>query len=50
MVTAKQKPILDMPKMMRKEFTNATKESHPTTQEERKKRRKELNYKTARVQ
>lgn len=39
MVTTKEKPIVEAPKVMRKESKHSTKESYQTTKEEGKTRR-----------
>ena len=51
MVTTKEKAIVNLQKIIRKESKYTTKESHQTTKEESKRRKKEQrNYKTARKQ
>ena len=52
MVTTKQKSIVNIQKIKRKEYKHTTKENHQTTKEENKRRRSEQrgNTKTARNQ
>ena len=50
MVTTKQKSIADTQKIKRKELKHTIKESQTTKEENKRKRKEQRNYKTARKQ